>query len=161
VLPADLSESYGGPYSDEQPVENPTVQISAANDNRALEDCAQMTRTCWRAIVKFTTTVAAGPVAVTVTSHTSVWGMGDAHKPTISKTATGVYAITYAASYTDALGEEEDVSWTFSDSRVGGATAGFAMETTLASNVATITVFSTAGSASDLTGTATVTVYLR
>jgi hypothetical protein len=162
VLPADLSSSYGGPYEDAEPVENPTVQIGADLFNRAAEDTAQMTRTCWRAIVKFTTDDAGGePYGVAVTSHTSIWGMGEAHEPEIAKTAAGEYQITYAESYTDALDEEEDVAFTYCQVAIGGATAGHGQDISIASNVVTVGTFDMAGVASDLGGTATVTVFLR
>ena len=105
--------SYGAPYQDEHPVENPQTQISAALMNRNLEDQAQMTRTAWRAIVKFT---AIATAAVTIVPAGSVlvrtaWGDSSAFKPVITKTTTGLYSVAFAASYIDGLGVTENVSW--------------------------------------------------
>lgn len=98
-------EDYGAPYKDQEPVRNPTVQISAAFDNRALEDQAHLTRTSDRAKVQFDTDAAAAQfdyLAEDVNHHHHL-GSGDAQKPTVRKLAVGHYRITYAANLTDAL----------------------------------------------------------
>lgn len=105
--------SYGGPFLDEAPVENPTTQTSAALYNRKAEDVAQMTRTFWRAIVRFTcvadaATFALPPAQVFVRT---AWGDSSSFKPTVTKTATGLYSIQFASTYDDELGETETVQW--------------------------------------------------
>ncbi len=96
-------ETYGGPYIDQESVSNPETQMSANKGNRLMEDVAQMTRTSTKVRVKFNTTTTAAPAAVTVTSGETQWGTGSAYNPTIQKTATGTYELTYATSYADAL----------------------------------------------------------
>lgn len=95
--------SYGGIYVDEEAVSNPESQMAANKFNRMAEDTAQMTRVSKKVSVKFQTTTTAATVAVTPTSGRSQWGTGSGQLPTISKTATGTYVITYATSYDDAL----------------------------------------------------------
>src|SRR5574340_595823 len=91
--------SYGGAYSDSEPVEDPTSQISAANFNRLAEDVALLTGGPLKAWVLFPT-VAAG--ASTVSAAKSIW-------PTVARTNTGLYTATYSAAYTDELSVSESV----------------------------------------------------
>jgi hypothetical protein len=49
--------------------------------------------------------VAAGNV-----SHSSHWGTSDALKPTVQKTATGRYTITFPSSWTNGLSTSENIS---------------------------------------------------
>lgn len=112
-MEAKTIANYGGPFDDEIPVANPETEQSADYANREMEDCAQMTITAMRASVTFTTTSDAAPatVAAANVAHDTVWGSGVASRPTITKTATGRYTITFAASFTDALSVVENVSF--------------------------------------------------
>lgn len=102
--------SYGAPYVDAIPVDDPTTTESSTYHNRLSEDSAQMTCVTMRARVTFTTiTGSAGPV--TPTAGQSVMGVGSAALPTIAKTATGLYTITYPASWTDGVGQAEDIAF--------------------------------------------------
>src|SRR5690606_17484442 len=97
------SAEYGAPYVDQESVSNPETQMAANRFNRMAEDVAQMTRTSVKVDVLFSTTSAAAVVAVTPTSGKTQWGTGSSYLPTINKTATGTYVITWATSYPDAL----------------------------------------------------------
>src|SRR5262245_24711312 len=96
-------DNYGGPYEDELPVENPKTEQSAAFANRSLEDLAQFTRTTTKAWVRFATTTAAAPQTITPSAGQSHMGTGSGVLPTVAKTATGTYTVTYPSSWTDAL----------------------------------------------------------
>lgn len=154
--------TYGGPYVDASAVNNPTSQLAAAKGNRAFEDLAQLTRVGYRAIVRFTTTATAAPVtyaAANVSAETA-WGNSDAYKPTVAKTATGIYTVTFAASYTDGLSESETVALIYGHASVD-ADAPAPRITMTSGVVATVKVLSTGFAANDLGGTAPVTVWLR
>jgi hypothetical protein len=110
-------ENYGGPYEDAEPVANPQTEMAADFGNTLLEDVAQLTRMGSRARVSFVPVATAAVVAVVVASHRSVWGSSDTQKPTISKTATGVYAITWPSTQIDGNGVVETLAFT-------GASAG-------------------------------------
>lgn len=107
--------NYGGPFVDSTAIENPETDLSADNGNRALEDLAQLTRTKPKAMVRFTATTTAAPTTVEPTFWDTIWGSGVSQKPTINKTATGEYTISWATSYVDALGVTETVSFTYFD----------------------------------------------
>ena len=105
--------SYGGPFQDEAPVENPQTQTSAALYNRKAEDTAQMTRTFWRAIVRFVC-VADAPTFILPPAQVFIrtaWGDSATFKPVVTKTGTGLYSIQFAAAYNDGLGVSESVQW--------------------------------------------------
>ncbi|MBU0572035.1 MAG: hypothetical protein KKC50_08355 [Candidatus Omnitrophica bacterium] len=126
MLNATIS-TYGGPYSDSEPVEDPTTQIASDEFNRMLEDHAQTTRGAMRAWVSFATDIApvlpppAPPVQPPVIDATSVWGDGSAQHPVITKTAHGTYEIEYATTYQDELGFDEPVSLRFGGGNVADA----------------------------------------
>lgn len=162
-------ESYGGSFVDAQAVGNPTTEQSAPYYNRHAEDCAQMSRTSTKVMVSFATTTTAGPVAVTVIDASSQWGEGVSYKPTIEKTATGTYVITYATEYDDALvgttgneavEETEQVAFRFGWGSCMGSTFGH-VQPSFADNVITAYVFDATGALSDLGGGVTAEVFAR
>ena len=164
MLDRDLAD-YGGPFVDERVVKNPQSQVSADFYNRQSEDAAQGTRVVYRAIVSFTTTTTAATttVADNRVNVWSVWGTGSAQKPVVTKTATGKYTLTFAASFTDALGVVESV-----DFEVGHADILHSSDTwagsklaAISSNIVDVKVYDNSLALSDLTGTAVVTVWLR
>ncbi len=158
--------SYGGPHVDAKPVENPQSQVSASSYDRQSEDTAQMTRTAARSTVEFLTNASTNPPAGDV-SHESVWGSGDAQKPTVTRTGTGLYTITWAASYTDELGVSESVNFRFPVGaphvRTNDNNSYTAKIKTISANVVTLVVLDNTAvpAPSDLGGAAYVTVSMR
>lgn len=110
MIPKDIG-SYGGPKGNMFPVEDAKTQIDQAEYNRLLEDVAQGTRTGRKAWVSFLTSAAAAPIGIAVHSGKSYWGITAGAHPTIEKTATGLYTITYPPSFVDGLNESESVSF--------------------------------------------------
>lgn len=107
-------ETYGGPFVDQEPVANPETEQAAAQGNLVFRDVAQLTRTGARAWVQFTTSSAApGVIDASTVKAWTVWGDGDAYKPTVEKLATGKYAVTFASSYLDELGNVEEPNFLF------------------------------------------------
>lgn len=165
-------ESYGGSFQDQEPVANPENELAAAQFNRLAEDGAQMTRTSPKIMVRFATSAAAAPVSITVTDAASQWGEGNSYKPTVSKTATGTYTITYATEYDDALvgttgnegvEETEQVAFRFiwgSALHTTGPVLGHVRGTSV-NNVITAYVFTSGGVLTDLGGGADMQVFAR
>jgi hypothetical protein len=159
VLAKDVN-NYGGVFVDAEAVGDPSSEIAARIDNRIHEDVAQMTRVTGRVRVKFTTSAAVAPVSITPhTDGRTVWGAGASFDPTISKTATGVYLITFATTYDDALvgttsnsvSETETVNFTFCSWNLEGSVFGHVQVTPL-NNTLTARVFDAAGALTDLAG---------
>jgi hypothetical protein len=138
TLPRTLS-TYGGEFTDAYPVEDPNTTQAAAYYNRHAEDTAEMSRTTTKVRVQFQTTTDAAPVAVTALAGRCHAGAGSGNLPTIEKTATGTYEITYPTTWTDSLGTEESVGFTFARAQVHGTTPGHA-QPECASNVITVYV---------------------
>ena len=105
-------DDYGGEMADAEPVADPQTELAAAFYNRNSEDTAHLTRTGCKARVQFTSTTWAGAktYAASEVTHSSQWGLTDAQKPTVQQTAQGLYTLTWAATYTDALGNVETVN---------------------------------------------------
>lgn len=172
MLPATLS-NYGAPFQDVRPVRDPTTQAAAARYNRMAEDVAQGTRTAVRAEVSFLTSAGgAGTIAAGNVTHFSVWGSGSPMKPTVAKTATGKYTLTWPTSAADGLvgvqnmesvAVTENIVFTMpvGAPNVRGTTAGWARVASIASNVVTVEVFNASGSLSDLSGAANIDLALR
>tara|TARA_B100000949_G_C14158751_1_gene398101 strand:+ start:202 stop:678 length:477 start_codon:yes stop_codon:yes gene_type:complete len=150
--------NYGGPKLDSLPVSNPETQVAAAEMNRYMEDLAQTTRTVLRAAVKFPTGVVSPVPAVSV-FHRSIWGSGSAQKPVVTRTGVGLYTVTYAATFTDALGTIETVAFFGGHASVESAVAADDFQARLisvAANVVSVVV-QDAGAPADV---GTVTVWL-
>lgn len=147
-------QDYGAPdggYLDALPVEDPTCEQSATYGNRQIEDEAQMTRTSTKAIVRFATSIAAAPIQITPLDGISHMGIGPSALPTIEKTATGRYSITYPASFTDALGIIENINFFTARGYVESLSTVGQVQCAVVSNVINVAVFNAAGSAlSDL-----------
>lgn len=165
-------QDYGSPFVDAEATANPTTELAASQFNRLSEDSAQMTRTSTKIMVKFATS-AGGAGAIPVVDSTSQWGEGISFTPTAVKTSTnGVYLITYAVEYDDALvgttgneavEETEQVSFRFiwgSALHATGPVLGHVRGTSV-DNVITVYVFDATGALSDLGGGATVQVFAR
>lgn len=156
---------YGGAYVDARVVKNPQCEMAASKGNRLLEDVAQLTATGFRAMVRFTTTATVAPVAYAAASVTyrSFWGSGDSVKPAVAKTGTGLYTVTFASSYNDGLLiEAETVALEAAHCTLQGSTlAPPPQVTALSSTVVSLTVMTSAFAASDLSGAAIVTVWVR
>lgn len=156
---ATTIESYGGPYVDEEILENPESQLAADLGNRAFEDLAQLTRTGWRAMCQFLTVAAGNPTSVVVFS---MWGSGVAQEPTVSRSGVGLYQLTWPASFNDGLGESETVVFQLGDVAVQTNTNDddTGKIKSIAANVVTIATFR-AGALSDFGAAGIVTVFLR
>lgn len=146
-------DSFGGVFSDAYSVEDPTTEISAAYDNRLHEDVAQMSRTTAKVMVQFPTTATAAPTTVTATAGRSHAGTSSGLYPTVSKTATGRYTLTWPASATDPLNVTETLSLTFARGSVMSlASFGHVQCTAAGANVVLVAIVDLAGADTDLGG---------
>ena len=159
--------TYGGPYTDQEPVEDPTTQVDSDYFNRLLEDHSHVSRGCGRGWVKFTAINGGSyPVTITVADAVSVWGSGSNRYPTITKTAAGTYEIIYATSYTDDLGSDENVSIRFAAAQLGsnsGAGDKFAFTATSVplANKIVVEISTATGSVTEQSNELPITVWFR
>lgn len=102
MLPATI-DTYGGQKVDATPVKNISAQEAAADRNRKTEDQAQLTRTAIRVGVLFPTLTSNGFVPPANVQHRNVWGTGTGTKPTVQRTASGLYTVQWATSHNDGL----------------------------------------------------------
>lgn len=159
VLPGEsTSSTYGVPFADSSPVEDPTTDMSAAQGNAALSDTAAMTHTVARAYIVLTGVTAAAP---TVTEHNSNWGSANAVVPTIVANGTGDSTITWPATVTAedgttaTLNLKRCVGW-----NIEGATPFFVTVTPVTANTMRVRVFTSGAAASDY-NTVKLTIYVR
>lgn len=159
-------ETYGGPFVDQEPVHNPQTQQSADQGNRVFRDVAQLTRTGIRAWVSFKTSAgSAGAYDPSDVNAWSIWGGSTSAKPTVEKTATGLYKVTFATSYLDELDNAETVSFSFaSASHIADPAVIQAPGPQIASltaNTVSVAVFSSAWALSDHASAYTVVLNIR
>jgi len=106
VLPNIASYStYGGEKQNYSPVVDPTTDLDAGEDNEARSDVACLTVMSPRAYVAFTYTSGTG---VTVVESNAVWG--NTTPPTVTRTGTGVFTITWPTTITDPRGNTQSVN---------------------------------------------------
>ncbi len=156
--------SAGCPKHDPNPIiSDPTGTVSAREWCRVASDVGQLSNTTVKAWVQFPTTTSTNPVATAGRSH---MGVGSAALPTIVRTTTGTYTITYPASWTDdsgivgGVGATESIAFVDSSGSVRGPTAG-RVQTSESGRVITAYVFNTSNSLSDLGGGMSVRVEAR
>lgn len=147
--------TFGAPFTNFHPVEDPTTDMDAGAGNKLIADVAMMTHTVGRAWVRFAGLTLSGgpPDAITVVDHDALWGSGTSVKPTVSHTATGVYVITWATTQVDELGVshtlniKRPMAWALSGDRSNAKVVSFT------ANTITINTFNDAGAANALNGT--------
>jgi len=174
MLPRTI-QALGGPFQDGRLIKDPQSQLAALFYNRTIEDVAQLTRASGFTWFSFITTSTAAPTTLSAANVavSGFFGSGDGQEPTVEKTATGIYVLTWPTEFDDALSavtgmesitETQPVVFTFASGlNVLGATNGHARVSAIASNVVTVRVYDDAAPAalSDLGGTATISGYLR
>src|SRR6185312_328182 len=97
--PASLA-NYGGQLENYQGTAaiDATTDLDASAGNNAFNDVAMMTRTCPRAMARFTWS---GTGAPTLVSHFAMWGNANAVAPTVARTNTGQGTVTWPSSVSD------------------------------------------------------------
>jgi hypothetical protein len=107
MLPSAATyDSYGGEKADYSPVEDTTTDRSADHEDEAFADVAAMTRMIPRAYVAFTT----NGTTCSVVDHDAVWGNDVSVRPTVVRTALGIYTITWPSAVTDARGASRSIN---------------------------------------------------
>ena len=96
--PQDV-DAYGGLKSDEKPQTSPLTQDRSDSHNVRKADLAALTQVPWRAWVNWTSVASNGFIDPANVSHRSLWGSGSGQKPTVQRTATGLYTVSYTASF--------------------------------------------------------------
>ncbi len=155
MLPKTIT-SYGGPYDDAGPVENPQTDFAAESANYLLEDSAQMTNTAIRAMVSFAP-AATDPVVV---DHDSLWGSGDAQKPTIARGIAGIYVVTWPTTMTDGLDEVETLALRYAFCELQTESNYTARIASRSANAVIVRCRDAAGTLSDLSSAELVQVFV-
>lgn len=86
-------------------------ELGADEWNRAAQDIAQLCRTSHKAFGVFRATTTAAPTTATLSAYGSQWGADAGFQPTISKTATGLYTVTFDTTYDDEIGNTETLAF--------------------------------------------------
>ena len=152
----DSLATAGGALLDYAPVIDPTTDRSAAGANVGYADATAATRTITRAWAQFTP---AGTGAPTLVAHNSVWGNALAVAPTPARTSVGLYTMAWPVTVNDDIpinmpGYSSPHTLNLRDGwcNFGGSTPFFVNVTITAANVATIRIWSSAGSLTDPSG---------
>jgi hypothetical protein len=154
MQPRDLA-AYGGPYANARPVSDPLTQVAAEKLNLTMEDVAQLTRVPMaRVVAMFVTDGANNPTNVVYGK--TMWGTGTSFKPTVTHTATGVWTVTWSATYADGLGEDETLGLADAEAKQEALTSGFTPRLVYGrahtGNTARVYVYSLAAALTDTTG---------
>ena len=151
---ATLSDTYGGPYTNADPVQDPTTEVNDDEFNEALADIAACTRMVGRAWVSFIgVTYTSGTQSIATEDHDAVWGASGAVEPVVTQTATGIYTVTWPATVDDELGNTKTLNirvplepWTI-DTALSRAKCS-----AKTANTMTVRTFNAAGAANALNG---------
>lgn len=157
----DAVQTYGGPFANSAPVVDPTTDQDAAAYNAHAASTAAMTATCGQAWARFVTAATTGAMALAASnSNNAAWGNAPAQRPTLARSALGVFTVTWPTTIVDGVGVTQTVNLRrVASVLIEGATlSGFAQAAVTSGNVVTVYTFTTAFAASDLVG---VTVHLE
>lgn len=147
----DSFSAYGGELANYAPIEDATTDEDASWRNLYAMNVAAMTQTAtraWCAFVGHGTT----PTDPASNVHGAVWGNALGVKPTMARSSTGVFTITYPTSVNDELNESHTVNLKRCWVNVEGATLYHVQATVTSPNVITVYVFNSAGAANDGVG---------
>lgn len=161
MLPRTI-DSYGGTFVDAIPVDDPTTTESASFHNRVTEDTAQMTRTGLKAWVQFLTATSGS--SINASAGLSIFGTGSLQLPTITRTGTGLYTITYPTSWVDGLQQTETIVFADASGSVVSTTTVGRVQVVPAGSVLSVLVISNIAGTdtpSDLTGGTVIRVEAR
>lgn len=151
---ATLSDTYGGPYTNADPVQDPTTEVNDDEFNEMLADTAACTRMVERAwVCFFGLTYTSGSQSIPVEDHDAVWGASGAVTPTIVQNPAGTYTITWPATVDDELGVTRtlNIRRPFEPTTIDAALSRAKVSAKTA-NTLTIKTTNAAGSANSLNG---------
>lgn len=147
---AAVDGTYGGPYVNHAPVEDPTSDMDASYGNELLADVAGATHTVDRAWARIAGQTATGSTAVV--DHDAVWGSTAAVAPTCNHSSTPTYVFTWATTYADELGDTKTINVRKPRSWVAGSTTGRAVVSSWTPNTVTINCLDALGNPNALDG---------
>jgi hypothetical protein len=147
----DDIDTLGGVKVNLAPVEDPTTDLDADEDNIQRCDVAMMTHTAIKAWARFTASNATGTMVLV--AHDAQWGNGSGVTPTLARSGVGVFTVTFPATVSDELDETHTLNFraAWGTSR-GGATKYFIDVVPTAANVLTARVFDSTVVADDGAG---------
>ncbi len=147
----DDLDTLGGVKTNAHPVEDPTTDLDADQDNIQRCDVAMMTHTAIRAWARFTSAATTG--AMILVAHDAQWGNAALVAPALARTSDGLFTLTYPASVDDELAEAHTTNFrgAWGVSR-GGATLYFIHVHPTSANVLTVRIFNAAGALNNAVG---------
>ena len=148
-------QTYGGPFVDALPQEDPQSEVASASFNQVLNDTSAMTATSPRVILQFTGNATLPVLSSTATwtsGYDSVWGNSIVVAPVFLRNSIGNVSITFPAVVNDQLGNPHPVTLRFGKACLcsGTLNPSFIVSTTSA-NVVNV-LMKDAGSLSDMVG---------
>lgn len=149
---ATALSSYGGAKINDSPVADPVTDESADDRNEYVDDVRAMTNTAIRAWVRFNGhgTTPTDPASGGI--HGAVWG-SLAARPTVTRSSTGVYLVTWPTSFTDELGNVHTFNINgVCPPNVEGSTLYHANATRTSANSVTVRVYNSSNSLNDAVG---------
>jgi hypothetical protein len=151
----DSIQTFGGPYADYSPVIDSSTDASSAGFNPMLSDVAMLGLPAVRAWVRFTP---AGTGTPTLASHMAMWGTGAGVAPTIARTSTGIYTVTWPSLVADQVPAgaagyfgNHTLNLLASTGQTEGSTY-FAVQGSASANVGTYAIFNTSNVLADPNG---------
>lgn len=139
----DSLATYGGALSNYFPIEDPTTDLDAGADNQNRCSTAAMTNTAVRAWARFVTSATTPTLAVS-NAVGGVWPTIPGNQPVVSRSAQGIFLLTYPTTITDELGVVHTLN--LRGARAGGEGTSYipCQADVTAANVVRITVFALA-----------------
>ena len=153
----DTLATYGGELQDYKTAKvDATTDRSAAEGNKAFASVASMTHCAPKAIVQIQTAASTG--AMVLVSWDAAWKANTITPPTLARSTTGVFTLTFATTFTDELGDTQTTSLRWALAQYAEATAYRAQAEVTSANVVTLYTYNAGGTAADNAGADVVLV---
>ena len=148
--------SYGGPFQDALPQQDPTTEVASSSFNQLINDASAATATQPRAIFQFTgsaTTPALASTSTWSSGFSSVFGSASAVLPVFVRNSIGNITITFPATVPDQLGNTNTLNLRAGRANLtSGSTASPSFIVSVVSSNQINVLMQAAGSLSDFAG---------
>lgn len=147
----DTIATYGGVLVDYKTAKvDGTTDRAASEGNKAFGSVAAMSHCAPQAIVQFQTAATTG--AMVLISWEAAWKTNSVTPPTLARSTTGVFTVTFPTTFTDELGDTQSTALRWGIAQYAEATAYRVQVDRTAANVFTVYTYNAGGTAADNAG---------
>jgi hypothetical protein len=146
-------DDFGGALVNYGEIVDPTTDRDASDINAAFASVAALSHVSDRCMVRYVSAATTGAIGDPASNvHDAAWGSDPSVKPTIARSADGIFTATWPTTVTDQEGNTYTLNLRGGHGQAEGATPYHVQVRASAANILTINVCDMAGAASNAVG---------